>query len=561
MYYHEFVEVYHTLSSTTKRLEKTVILADFLKELHRKGESEWVYLLRGRVFPDYDARELGISTQLIMKTFSRAFGVSLSKVVSDFNKKGDLGSLAEIYAEQRKQKALFSQKLEVKKVFQNLRMLSNAEGKGAVDKKIALVSELLSFATGEEAKYLVRTVLSDLRVGVADALLIDALAHAFFKDQEQLRTLLEEKYHLANDFALLFDAASQGVRALEKIDLSPGRPVAVMLAVKAENFEEAFRICGSPAAVEYKYDGFRMLINKSKKGVSLFTRRLENVTLQFPDVVEAVKKFVRADEFILDAEIVGYDPQTKNYRPFEAISQRIKRKYDIQKLIHNLPVEINVFDILYHEGKSILYLPFIERRKILEKIISTQEYCIRPAIQRIVASEEEAETFYLEALNKGEEGIMMKKLDAPYKQGRKVGYLVKIKPIIQDLDVVIVGAEYGTGKRAGWLTSYIVACRSGEKFLEVGKVSSGLKEKEQEGTTYDEMTRLLKPLISSSSDNRVSVVPKVVVSVTYQNIQPSTSYSSGYALRFPRITHYRPDKKLDEIATLEEIKKEVKKQR
>ncbi len=561
MYYLRFVDVYEKLAATTKRLEKTAMLADFLKELHTKGKSEWVYLLRGKVVPDYDSRELGISTQLILKTLSVVFGVSQAKVVSDFNEKGDLGGLAESYAEQRQQQALFSKKLEVEKIFGNLRMLLKIEGKGTVDKKVALLSELLTSASGKEAKYIVRTVLSDLRVGVADAVLIDALAQAFFADDEEARSLVEEKYHLANDFAFLFDAASHGRKQLEKIDLSPSRPVAVMLAVKAESFEDAFRICGKPAAVEYKYDGFRMLINKSIEGIFLFTRRLENVTLQFPDVVDAVRKYVGADEFILDAEIVGYDPRTRKYRPFESISQRIKRKYDIEKLQKELPVEINVFDVLYHNGKNILALQFSERRKLLEKFIRVQERVIRPAVQRIVASEAEAEEFYELALKEGEEGIMMKKLDAPYKQGRKIGYLVKIKPIVQDLDLVIVGAEYGTGKRGGWLTSYIVACRAGEKFLEVGKVSSGLKEKEEEGTTYEEITKLLKPLILSSSNNEVRVTPKVVVSVTYQNIQPSTSYSSGFALRFPCITHYRPDKKFGEIATLEEIKKEVKKQR
>mgnify|MGYP001605860806 CR=1 FL=1 len=556
-----FVELYENLAATSKRLEKTALISYFLRDLYKEGKSEWIYLLRGKVVPDYDSRELGISTQLIIKTLNSAFGIPYHQVVTDFNSKGDLGLLAEHYAEQRTQRTLFSKTLQVKNVFDNLYQLLNIVGKGTVDKKIALVSELLTSASGKEAKYIVRTVLSDLRVGVADAVLIDALAQAFFESDEDAKLLLEEKYHLANDFALLFDSASKGKNALKRIDLSPGRPMAVMLAVKAENMEEAFRICGKPAAVEYKYDGFRMLINKSSAGISLFTRRLENVTLQFPDVVEAVEKHVRTKEFILDAEIVGYDSRTKAYLPFEAISQRIKRKYDIAQLIEKLPVEINVFDILYLDGKNLLSVPFSERREILEKLILSQSFLIRPAIQRIVSTIEEAEEFYQEALKKGEEGIMMKKLDAPYRQGRKVGYLVKLKPIIQDLDLVIVGAEYGTGKRGGWLTSYIVACKAGNSFLEIGKVSSGLKEKEEEGTTYDEITKLLKPLILSTSGNEVRVSPKTIVSVTYQNIQPSPSYSSGYALRFPRITHYRPDKKIEEIATLEEIKKEVKKQR
>jgi DNA ligase-1 len=342
--------------------------------------------------------------------------------------------------------------------------------------------------------------------------------------------------------------------------VEPGKPLNVMLAVKATSIEEAFEICGKPAAIEQKYDGFRMLLNKKKNGeVSLFTRRLENVTLQFPDVVEAVKKGVKGESFILDSEVVGYDEKTGKYKPFEAISQRIRRKYEIEKLVRELPVEINVFDVLYYEGKSYLESPFSERRKLVEKIVHEKERVIRPAIQIITSSEEEAMKFYKNALKVGEEGIMIKTLDAPYKQGRRVGYLVKLKPVLNDFDLVIVGAEHGTGKRGGWLTSYIVACSDDGNLVEVGKVSSGLKEKESEGTTYDEMTRLLKPLITGEEGGRVNVKPKIVVSVNYQNIQESPSYSSGYAMRFPRITAYRPDRGTVDIATLADIKRAAKK--
>jgi len=334
-----------------------------------------------------------------------------------------------------------------------------------------------------------------------------------------------------------------------------------MLAVKVENFDDAFRICGRPAAIEHKYDGFRVIINSDHGNISLFTRKLENVTNQFPDVVEAVKKNIKGESFILDSEVVGYDPKTKKYRPFEAISQRIKRKYEIEKIMDQLPVEINVFDVMLYNGKSYLNTPFIERRKLVQKIIKEKEWVIRPAMQIITSDDKEAQEFYEDALKIGEEGIMMKSLNATYKQGRKIGYMIKMKPIANDIDLVIVGAEYGTGKRAGWLTSFVVACRDGDEFKEIGMVSSGLKEKEEEGTSYDEMTKLLKPLITDEEGNRVKIKPKVIVSVTYQNVQKSPSYSSGYAMRFPRITHYRPDRSVFDIATIKDIEKEVNKQR
>ncbi len=562
MHYSEFVEVYEKLNKTPSRLGKTTIIAEFLKKLRKEGKSEWIYLLRGRVFPDYDPREFGISRQLSIKALSVAFGIKSEEIVKKFNKVGDLGEIAQELRQKKRQTALFSKRLSVEHVFNSLRKLVSVEGKGAIERKLQIVSELLSSASDGEAKYIMRTLVNDLRVGVAESTIVDAIAEAFFPDKKgEMADKIEAAYDLANDFAIVFEKAVKGEKALDDISITPERPMNVMLAVKVETIEEGFEVCGKPAALEYKYDGFRLLLNKKGKEIFLFTRRLENVTKQFPDVVEAVKKNVSGESFILDAEVVGYNPKTKKYKPFEAVSQRIKRKYDIDKLMKEIPVEVNVFDVVYYNGKSLINEKFLDRRKIVEKIVKKDEWKIKPAVQLVTSSEKEAEEFYRKALKVGEEGIMMKNIGAPYKQGRRVGYMAKLKPVVKELDLVIVGAEYGSGKRGGWLTSYIVACKDNGNFLEVGKVSSGLKEKEEEGTSYDEMTKLLKPLITEDKGDYVIVSSKVIVSVTYQNIQPSPSYSSGYALRFPRITHYRPDRRTDDIATLNDIKRAVGKQR
>ena len=558
MQYSEFVEVYELLSSTTKRLEKEKILVDFLRKLER---SEWIYLLRGKVFADYDDREFGVSDKLAIKAIGIAFGIKEEEILKAYRKIGDLGEIAEEFAEKRRQKSLFSKKLSVSHVFSNLHKLFDAQGKGAVKSKMELIAELLGSASGKEAKYIVRTLIGQLRVGVAEGTLRDAIAIAFFGEDEkkEMSKKVEEAFDMLNDFAAVLDNAKKGKKFLEKVEVVLGRPMNVMLPVKVTELSEAFRICGKPAAIEHKYDGFRVVISKNKEGVQLFTRRLENVTKQFPDVVKVVKEHVRGKEFLLDSEVVGYDSKTKNPRPFEAISQRIRRKYDIDRLEKELPVEVNVFDIIYLDGKSFMSVPFSERRKVLERVVKTVKLKIRPSKQIVTSDEKVAARFYKEALKIGEEGIMIKNLDAPYQQGRRVGYMVKLKPRVNDLDLVIVGAEYGSGKRGGWLTSYIVACKDGEKYLEVGKVSSGLKEIEgSEGTTYGEMTRILNPLIISEKGKIVRVKPKVIIAVTYQNIQGSPSYDSGFAMRFPRITNYRPDKALKDIATLEEIKKEAK---
>ncbi|MAG37872.1 DNA ligase [Candidatus Pacearchaeota archaeon] len=564
MRYSEFAELYESLGETSKRLEKEIILSSFLKKLAKKGKSEWVYLLRGRVRADYDPREFGISGQLVIKVISKSFGIGEEKVVEKFRKIGDLGEVAESFVLKKRQGTLFSEKLSVDKVFSNLRKLMEIEGKGSVDRKLGLIAELLSSASGKEAKYIVRTLLNDLRIGVQDGTLRDSIALAFFgeEDKKEMSLKVEEAFDLSNDSAAVFDAARKGKKALNDINIIPGRALNVMLPVKVTDMDKAFEIVGRPAALEHKYDGFRVIISKSNDGeVKLFTRKLEEVTKQFPDVVSVVKTKVKGRSFVLDSEVVGFDSKTGRYMPFESISQRIRRKYDIDRLIAKLPVEINVFDVLFYDGKNYMDLEFKERRKLIEKIIKEKDKKIRVSEQIVTGDDEKAEKFYLNALKIGEEGVMFKALDKSYRQGRRVGYMVKMKPEVNDLDLVIVGAESGTGKRGGWLTSYIVAVRNGEegKFLEVGKVSSGLKELESEGTTYAEMTKLLKPLIIEKKGTYVKVKPKLVVSVTYQNIQKSPSYDSGFAMRFPRITAYRPERDTKDIATLKDIEKEAEK--
>lgn len=560
MKYGDFVELYEQLSGTTKRLEKTKILAAFLPCL--KKQEELVYLLRGRVFPEYDVRELGISQQLTLKAIAKASGTSSEKVLKEFSVTGDLGDVAFHLLSHKKQLGLYNRDLTAEHVFASLTALAAIDGKGTVEKKLSIIAELLISSKPKEARYLIRTILGDLRVGVADAILIEAVVSSFFSGSKEMLEKVEQTYALVNDFAEILSMAFKGEKAFSHAHLVPGRPVQVMLAVKADDIEDGFRICGKPAVFEHKYDGFRVLISYDGSQLKLFTRRLEDVTKQFPDVVDIVKAHVKGDSFILDSEAVGFNPKTEKYLPFESISQRIKRKYGIEELSRSLPVELNIFDVLYYNGTPTISLPFYERRKLLEKIVKQKAWIIRLAQQLVTDDVKEAETFYRGALKIGEEGVMIKRRDAPYRPGRYVGYMAKLKPSKKDLDVVIVGAEYGTGKRAGGLTSFIVACRDNGGFVEIGRVSSGLKEKEgNEGTTYSELDAILQKLVTKREGNLVHVKPTVIVSVTYQNIQPSPTYSSGFALRFPRITHYRPERGSRDIVTLDDIRKETVRQR
>lgn len=569
MDYLELCKVYSELESTTKGLEKTKILSEFLgrlKNLKEEKNFEYIYLLQGKVYADYDSRELGLSTQLVIRCISKVSGLTDKEVVKKFKEFGDLGKVAEnVISENKKQTSLFSKKLDVEKVLLNLRKLPELEGKGTVDKKIGFVVELLNSASGVEAKYIIRTVLGDLKIGVGNGILRDSIVEFCFspkniEEKKKYVSDVQDAYDKATDFAEVFEKAcsTDGIRELKKIKLTAGKPVKVMLYPKAKSIEDAFRIVGKPAAFEFKYDGFRVMINKDKTGkISIFTRRLDNVTKQFPEIVEYVEKFVKGESFILDAEAVGYDSSTGEYQEFQAISQRIKRKYEIERLVKKLPIELNVFDVIYYEGKSLIDEHFLERRKLLEKIVKENSYKIKLAEQIITDDEKVAEKFYDKALKEKQEGLMVKGLDKKYKPGARIGYAVKLKPEDNDFDLVITGAEWGTGKRAGWLTSFDVSCKDENgNLLEVGKVSTGLKEKKEEGLSFEEITEMLEKIITEEHGRKINARPEIVVSVQYQNIQKSPTYSSGFALRFPRILRLRPDRSVDDIATLEEIKKE-----
>jgi DNA ligase 1 len=558
--YSKLAEIYQELEKNSSRLKKTEILSKFFKTLNKnKEDNQIIYLIQGTVWPDYIEKEFGISNQLSIKALSKTTGTSTQEIIKQLKKIGDLGLVTEKLVNKKSQSTLFTHNLTTKKVIENLQRLPEIQGKGAIDRKMSIVAELLTSASGLEAKYIIRTLLNDLRIGVASGTLRDSIHESFFKKQDkETLDLIQSAYDKSTDLALVFEKASKGKKALSSIKLHPGKPIKVMLALKAENIDDGFKKVGKPAVFEYKYDGFRMLINKNETGeIKIFTRRLDEVTKQFPEVVDYIKKHVKAKSFILDSEAVGYNPKTKKYTDFQYISQRIRRKHNIESLIKKLPVEINVFDILYHNGKALIDEPFKKRSELLRKILKSQKYKLVTAKQLITSDEKKAQKFYEEALKANEEGVMIKSLLSPYKPGSRVGHMLKLKPNEKELDLVIIGAEYGKGKRAGWLSSFDLAClnQKTQKYVGLGKVGTGIKEKSELGVSFEQLTKLLLPLKISEKDKHIVVKPKIIVTITYQNIQRSPSYPSGFALRFPRLTVLRDpkDKSLKDIATLKDL--------
>jgi DNA ligase-1 len=559
MDYSVLADVYEKLESVSSKLAKTEILADLFKKTEPKELEKVVLLSQGRVFPIYSEFELGIATQMMMKAISKATGLNVNNVEELFKKTGDLGLAAEKAISSKKQITLLRKKLTVDHVFENLRKLAMITGEGSQDRKLNLISELIVSASPKEARYIVRTILQELRIGVAEGIVRDAIINAFLakpdmnKDEiENVAKVVDYAWNILCDFGEIAKIAKEnGIEGLKKVKIKIGRPINVMLGEKAESIEEVVKEFGKVAA-EYKYDGMRAIIERKGDDVWVFTRRLENVTKQFPDIVELVKKGVKSDEFIIEGEALGINPKTNLPLPFQVLSQRIHRKYDIEKMQNEIPVQLNLFDAILVDGKILIDKTFLERRKILEKIVKPIPGKLQLAKQIISDDVKELEKFYHEALNAKQEGIILKVLNATYTFGRHVGTFYKIKPTMENLDLVIIGATWGEGARANWLTSYVLGCRDPDtgKFLPVGMMSTGLTEEE-----YEQMTEILKSLIISEKGKDVKLKPKIVIEVGYQEIQKSPNYESGFALRFPRFIRMRPDKGPEEADTIDRVKK------
>lgn len=568
MKYINLVELYEYLEKTSSRIDKTKKIAEFLRKTDLKILDKVTLLIEGQVFPSYSEKEMGVADKMMIKALASATGFSEKMVVNEFKSTGDLGMTAEKLLSKKKQKSLISKDLDVEKVFDNLRKLAFIEGKGAQEAKISLIKELLMNAKPKEAKYIVRTILEQLRIGVAEGILRDAICEAFFeaKDSEEKRKIIETiewAWFLRSDYAEIAKIAKEsGLKGLEKITLEVGKPYHVLLAEKAKDLKEAIDAFENPV-IEFKYDGARVCIHKKGDEFWFYTRRLENITKQFPDLKDLAKKCIKANTCVIEGEMLAINPKTGEPLPFQILSQRIKRKYDIEKMVNEIPIQVNLFDVVYLENKDLFQEPLRIRRKKLEEIIKPVQGKFQLAEKLETKDIKKAEEFYKKALKAKQEGVMVKNLDAKYQPGRRVGYWLKVKPIMETLDLVITGAEWGTGKRAHWLSTFILSCKKGDEFVECGMMGTGIKEKKTEegDVTFEDLTNELKPFIISEKGKEVKIKPKIVVEIAYEEIQKSPTYSSGFALRFPRLLRIRYDKSPKEADDIERIEKLYEQQR
>jgi len=565
--------VYEQIEGTTKRLEMTDYLVELFKKTPKNLIDKVVYLTQGKLYPDFMGIEIGMAEKLAIKAVARAAGRSTKEIEEDLRRTGDLGETAQKFLEKKLQATFFQQPLTVERVYQTLDKIARASGSGSVDQKIALLSGILSDAEPKEAKYVIRTLTGKLRLGIADMTVLDALAIAFGGGKEA-RPILERAYNVSSDLGQVAKiVAERGVEGLKNLKVSVGKPVRPMLAERLSSPEEILEKLGGKCIAEYKYDGERIQAHKNGKEVLLFSRRLENITTQFPDAVELIREHIKPETAIIEAECVSVDLETGEMRPFQELMHR-RRKYDIQKAIEEYPVSLFVFDVLYVDGRDLTLEPYPVRHEILKEIVGASDR-VQIAKYLLTDDPQELEAFFQEAIEEGCEGLVCKSIsdDSIYQAGSRGWLWIKYKrdyksEMTDTVDLVVVGAFHGRGKRAGTYGALLLAAYNPEEdvYETVCKCGSGFTDEDLE-----KIPKMLEPhriqhkhaRVKSKMDADVWFEPKVVIEVIGAEITLSPVHTcaagvirekSGLAIRFPRFTgRYRLDKSAEDATTVKEI--------
>ncbi|MDI6806179.1 MAG: ATP-dependent DNA ligase, partial [Candidatus Bathyarchaeia archaeon] len=539
-----------------------------------------VYLTQGKIYPDFVKLEIGVAERLAIKALAKASGIKESEIEEDLKKTGDLGETAQRFMAKKKQVTFFQQPLTVQKVYETLDKMAKASGSGAVELKTALLAGLLADATPKEAKYIMRTVTGNLRLGIADMTVLDALAIAYGGGKEA-RELVERAYNISSDLGRVAKAvAEKGLRGVKKFAVLVGEPIRPMLAERLSSPEEILEKLGGKCIAEYKYDGERIQIHKKNGDVTLFSRRLEDISSQYPDAIELVKKHVKAKEAILEAECVAIDADTGEMRPFQELMHR-RRKYGIEEAMEEYPVSLFMFDALYVDGKDLTLELYPIRREALVKAIEESER-VKTAKYIITSNPKELEKFFLEAIENGCEGLVCKSMaeDSVYQAGARGWLWIKYKrdyksEMTDTVDLVIVGAFHGRGKRAGTYGALLLAAYNPESdtFETVTKCGTGFTDED-----LAKLPEMMKKHVISHKHPRVNSMieadvwfePVVVIEVLGAEITLSPIHTcamnairqgSGLAIRFPRFTgNYRLDKAAEDATTISEIVEMYQKQ-
>ena len=573
MNYAIIADAYEKIEATTKRLEMTSLLVELLKATPKSEIAKVVYLTQGKIYPDFVDLQIGVAEKLAVRALSRASGRKEPEIEVDLRKSGDIGESGQNFLTNRKQVTFGRKTLTVEKVYETLDKMAKTTGSGAIDTKMAMLCGLLTDASPKEAKYILRTVTGNLRLGIADMTVLDALAIAYGGGKEA-REQLERAYNTSSDLGRVASVvAEKGLAGIKKFEVVVFEPIRPMLAERLSSPEDILEKLGGKCMAEYKYDGERIQAHKKDKKVSLYSRRLEDISDQYPDAAELIKDNVKAKEAILEGECVAIDVETGEMRPFQELMHR-RRKYGIEEAMKEYPVSLFLFDALFVEGKDFTLSPYLERRKVLEKTLK-ENIRLCAAKNKMTSSVKELEAFFEEAIADGCEGIVCKAVgkDAVYQAGARGWLWIKYKrdyksEMKDTVDLVVVGAFHGRGKRAGTYGALLLATynKKGDVFETVTKLGTGFTDKD-----LKEIPELLRKHEIPKKHSRVQSFlkadvwfePAVVLEVLGAEITLSPIHmcamdsirkGSALAIRFPRFTgKYRTDKAPEDATTSNEV--------
>ncbi len=575
----QLATLFANLESTSKRLDMIEMLSNFFQEIKEeqnfKDLDKIMYLLQGHLVSNIkQAKKMGLAEKMIIEALSLHVGVKKSKIKEILVKKGDIGATAELLlSKKKKQKSLFDfeptssneeQSIQISEIYAQLKKIANTEGEGSHDSKLGILRGLISKISPLETKYLLRIITNTLRVGVSTQTIIDGLSLGFTGKKENNRDIIEKAYNLhpdLGDITLLL--AEKGLKEVGKVRITYGVPIRMMLASRVPYSEIITRL-GKPFIAEYKLDGERVQVHKQGDHITLFSRRLLEITKQYPDICEIIRKNVSAKNCILEGEIVAMDTFFEKMQPFQVLSKR-RRKYDVKEMVKEVPVCLFVFDLLMIENVQYINKTLSERREKLEKIIREQDELKLVRSKKINTTDELLEFFH-NARDDGTEGIIAKSIkdDSIYQAGNRGFLWIKLKGLeggkLKDsIDVVLVGAFYGKGRRTGVYGTYIGAVYDQEKdqFLAFTRIASGWTDEIMEGL----MENMNGYKISKKPKNVVCedqpdewFSPAVVIEIFGDEITISEKFSAlGYSLRFPVFQRVRHDKGINDITSREEI--------
>ncbi|MFQ6107082.1 MAG: ATP-dependent DNA ligase [Thermoplasmata archaeon] len=568
--YEHLVNIYEKIEATTKRLEMTDHLVELFTSVPPEILDKVIYLTQGKLLPDFCGVELGLAGKLVVRTLSFTSGIGEEEVLNLVREKGDIGLAAQEAIERKKQRSLFTNPLTVERVYGNLMKIAKASGAGSQELKMKLLAELLHDSEPHEAKYIVKSVARSMRLGIADMTMIDALAVAFATKER--RDEIERAFNVWSDLGRVAKLlAEEGEKGLDKVHLELGTPIRAMLCERLSSLDEIFEKLGE-CAFEYKYDGLRIQAHIGEKGIKLFSRRLEDVTRQFPDMESALRESFRGKEGIVEGEVVPVNLHTGEFLPFQEVSHRRGRIHDLDKAREEYPVQLFLFDCLYLDGRELLDEGLMDRRKKLEESIEEGED-VRLSTTLITGKKDEAEDFLHESLAIGCEGLIAKALDSPYVAGTRGWNWIKFKKeygegMADTVDLVVVGAFAGRGRRAGTYGALLMAVYDEEDgtYKTICKLGTGFDDE----TLAAIPDRLAEQKIPARDSKVISDMeadywfrPEVVLEVLGAEITLSPVHTAakddiregaGLAIRFPRFTgRWREDKGPEDATTVSEI--------